>query len=69
MDNVEKAEFCLFKPPILSEEEATEKLSININGYPKEIFKYIDFEDVIKNKYFITSYGRSIYKLWKRIIS
>lgn len=55
---VEKAAICLFKQPILTEAEASEKLSLFIEGYPKEIFKYIHFEDVVENKYFITSYGR-----------
>ena len=55
---VEKSAMCFFKPEKLSEIEATDKLSISIEGYPSEVFKYIDFEDVCKEKYFITSYGR-----------
>ena len=55
---IEKADVCLFKPPMLTEQEAMNKLSIDIPGYPVEIFKYIEFEDIEKYKYFITSYGR-----------
>ena len=55
---VDKAPVCIFKSPVLSEDEACKLLSLNIPNYPREIFKFIDFEDVEKFKYFITSYGR-----------
>ena len=55
---VKPNQIILYKPPILTELEAKNKLSIVINGYPSEEFKYISYEDIERNRYFITSYGR-----------
>lgn len=58
MDDI-RAPFCIFRPPILTEEEANKNLPIYIPNYPKEEFKYIsDIEDIVPFKYFISSYGR-----------
>lgn len=55
---IEPAAICLFKPCKLSEEEASTKFGLQLQGCPKEIFKYIKFEDIIPDYYMITSYGR-----------
>lgn len=55
---IEPAAFCCMSPPILTEWEAKEKLALHIDGYPDEEFKFIDYEDIVKNRYFVTSYGR-----------
>lgn len=55
---VEKAPYCEFKPPMLTPEEAAMRYSLQIQNYPQEIFAYIDYEDIEKQKYFVTSYGR-----------
>lgn len=55
---IEKAGFCCFKPSPLSLEEANNKLALFIPEYPKEQFAFIETEDVVRNKYFISTYGR-----------
>lgn len=53
-----RAEFCMFLPPNLTEEEAQNKLALHIDRYPPELFKFISYEDITPFRYFITSYGR-----------
>ena len=55
---VEPAPICFFKRPPMTVEEAKYKLSLYIDGYPPEEFAIISMEDIVPNKYFITSYGR-----------
>lgn len=55
---VEKAMFCCFKPCFPTPEEAQKALGLHFNGFPKEEFAFIEIEDVVRNKYFITTYGR-----------
>lgn len=55
---IQKAGFCCFKPDPITPQKAEEYLGLYIPNYPKEKFAYINTEDVVKNKYFITSYGR-----------
>lgn len=50
-------------PVILTKAEKTEDImnyyiSLTLEGYPKEIFKIISFEDIKPDKYFISTYGR-----------
>jgi hypothetical protein len=55
---VQKAMFCCFKPDPLDVITAQQRLALQIDGYPPELFAFIETEDVVRNKYFITSYGR-----------
>lgn len=55
---VKKEAFCMFNPPKLTEIEAMQRLGLKINNYPTEEFKFIQMEDIIHEKYFITSFGR-----------
>lgn len=54
----EKAGFCCFKPFPLTVEEANQKLALYIPGYPPELFAKIETEDIVRDKYFISTYGR-----------
>lgn len=55
---VQPAPICFFNPGILTPEQAQYSFAMYIDGYPREEFKYIEFENIVLNKYFITSYGR-----------
>lgn len=55
---VERAPICFFNCGTLTPEEARYKFALYIDGFPSEEFKYIEFDDIIPHRYFITSYGR-----------
>ena len=55
---IERAPVCVFNCGELTPEQAQYKFRLFIPGFPEEQFAFIDSEGVIKNRYFITSYGR-----------